>query len=161
MSALPQFQSGSAGQKVVCVNRRALRDYHVLERIEAGIELLGSEIKSIREGRVSLDSSFARIERGEAVLYNMNIAPYSHSGSYAHDPLRPRRLLLHRSQIRRLWGQTSSRGYTLIPLRVYLKRGWAKVELGLCRGKRLQDRREELRRRTADQEVRREVSRRR
>jgi len=157
---VPAQPAPAGGVRVITVNRRARRDYQVLERLEAGIQLLGSEIKSLREGRVSIDQAFARVEQGEVILHNMNIPPYSHSGAYGHDPIRPRRLLLHKQQIRRLWGQTSSRGYTLIPLKVYLRRGWAKVELGVCRGKRQRDRREELKRRSAEKEVLRELRRR-
>lgn len=153
-------QSPSAdGIRILATNRRAARDYHILDRVEAGVQLLGSEIKSLREGKLSIDQAFARVEGEEVFLYNMNIPPYSHSGSYSHDPLRPRKLLLHKSQIRRLWGQTSARGYTLIPLKVYLRRGWAKVELGLCRGKIQRDRREDLKRRAEEREMRRRLGR--
>jgi len=148
-------------ERTVVTNRRALRNYHVLERIEAGIELTGTEVKSIRAGRVSLDESFARVEKGQVILYNMHVSPYSHGGAYNHEPRRRRRLLLHRAEIHRLFGRVALRGLTLVPLRVYLRRGWVKVELGVCRGKHLHDRREDLRRRTLNRELAREVGRRR
>lgn len=139
------------------VNKKAKLRYEIIETIEAGIELKGSEVKSVREGRVSIDEAFALIKNGEVYLYNMHIAPYTKTGSAAmgHDPVRPRRLLLHKREIKRLLGKTTQRGLTLIPLRLYFNsRGWLKVELALAKGKTKVDRREELKRRTLEREMR-------
>jgi SsrA-binding protein len=141
--------------KVVATNRRALRDYAVLEKLEAGIELSGTEVKSLRAGTVSLDEGYASVEAGQVFLHGVNIAPYAHGNIYNRDPARRRRLLLHRDEIGRLFGRAVLRGLTLIPLRVYFSdRGRAKVELALCRGKKLEDRREDLRRRAMEREDR-------
>ena len=145
--------------KSVAVNRKARHDYFVIEACEAGIELRGTEVKSIRDGHVSLAGGFARIEDGDVILRNVNISAYEFGNRFNHAPDRPRRLLLHRNQIHRLQVQTDQRGHTLIPLSVYLKRGLVKVELGLCKGKRQGDKRETLRRKTADLEAARDVAR--
>jgi len=139
----------------LAINRRALHDYHVLDRLEAGIELRGTEVKSVRSGQVSLAGSFARVESGQVWLCNLSIPPYAHGNRFNHDPLRVRRLLLHRRQIDRLQGETELKGHTLIPLSLYLRRGWVKVELGICRGKRQADKRGSLRRREAEREAQR------
>lgn len=131
-------------QKVVATNRKAYHDYHIHETYEAGIALTGTEIQSVRRGMVSLRDSFARVEGGEVLLYNMNISPYEHGNRFNHEPLRTRRLLLHKDEIRRLQGKTQERGFTLVPLKVYLKRGLAKVELALAKGKKLYDKREAI-----------------
>src|SRR5512136_127433 len=110
-------------QKIVSENRKAFHDYHILETFEAGVVLLGTEIKAIREGRVNLRDSFARLENGEVFLYNVNISPYSHRGYAQHEPLRARKLLLHRDEIRKLIGKTVERGMTLVPTRLYFKNG--------------------------------------
>ena len=138
--------------QVVAVNRKAYHDYHIEETFEAGLVLQGTEVKAIREGRIQLRDSFARIEGEEAYLY-CHIGPYSHGNRQNHDPDRPRKLLLHRHEILRLMGQTRRRGYTLVPLRVYFRRGWVKVELALARGRAAPDRREVLRRREAEREM--------
>lgn len=145
--------------KKLADNRKAFRDYFVLERFEAGIELRGTEVKSVRAGHVSLASAFADVDEGEAILRDLNIKPYEHGNRFNHDPDRPRRLLLHRREIDRLRGQIEQKRLTLIPLSVYLKRGLVKVELGLCKGKQHTDRREELKRRDADREARRAIAR--
>ncbi|MBN2097873.1 MAG: SsrA-binding protein SmpB [Candidatus Omnitrophica bacterium] len=144
------------GGKSLVSNKAARHDYHISEAYEAGIELQGTEVKSLREGQANLKDSFARIERGEVFLYNMHISPYEF-GNIANvsDPKRPRRLLLHKSQIRRLISQTSVKGFTLVPLSAYLKGGRVKIELALARGKRLYDKREAIKRREADLEVKR------
>jgi SsrA-binding protein len=134
-------------------NRRALRDYFVVERFEAGIELRGTEVKSIREGLVSLTGAYARMENGEAILYGMNVQPYTHGNRFNHEPEQDRRLLLHRREIDLLRVETEQKGHTLIPLAVYLKRGKVKIELGLCRGKQQADKRETLKRETATREA--------
>lgn len=135
-------------------NRRARHEYHIEETYEAGLVLTGSEVKALRAGRASLQDAYARFQGGEAWLVNMHISPYEKAGPFGHDPVRPRKLLLHRSELRRLVGKVQQRGYTLIPLRVYFnERGFAKVELGLARGKRLVDRRAEIARREAEREI--------
>ncbi len=141
-------------QKVIAENRKAHHDYHVFETFEAGIALLGTEVKAIREGRVNLRDSFARVEDGEVFLYNVNISPYSHRGYVDHEPLRRRKLLLHRSEIRKLIGKTVEKGMTLVPLRLYFKDGRVKVAISLAKGKKEYDKRETLKRRDADREAR-------
>lgn len=148
-----------ASSKKLAANRKAFRDYQVLERLEAGIELRGTEVKSIREGHISFTGSFARVEDSQAILFNLNIAAYEHGNRFNHDPDRPRRLLLHRKEIDKLQVQTEQKGYALIPLSVYLKSGLVKIELGLCRGKSRGDKRETLRRKTADREAARAIAR--
>ncbi|MBN1269421.1 MAG: SsrA-binding protein SmpB [Kiritimatiellae bacterium] len=157
MTASPKDE-GRAAAKIVATHRKAFRDYHILEKFEAGIELRGTEVKSVRGGHVSLNESFGRIENGQVFLHKLRIEPYSHGGSFNHDPLRSKRLLLHRREIDRLFGQVNVKGQTLIPLRVLLVRGLVKVELAVCRGKHLQDKREALRRKTADREAERAMS---
>jgi SsrA-binding protein len=155
---LAKASSGKAGAsrfKDVAVNRRALHDYEILERHEAGIALTGSEIKSIREGKVSLQEAFARPERGEIWLQGAHIAQYGPAAHFGHEPRRPRRLLLHKSEVRELARQVEQRGLTLVPLRVYLKDGLAKVELALARGRRQYDKREALAKREAEREMER------
>jgi SsrA-binding protein len=137
-------------------NRKAFRDYTVLETLECGIELKGSEVKAIRAGKINLDDSFARIEAGQVILYNTHISPYAQASYLNVEPTRLRRLLLHKNQIRKLAGRLAQKGFTLVPLKVYFNaRGFAKMELGLCRGKKLYDRREDIKRREADLAVRR------
>jgi SsrA-binding protein len=143
-----------SGERTVATNRRARHEYHVEETYEAGLVLTGSEVKSLRAGRASIQDAYARIQGGEAYLVNMHISPYEKAGPFGHDPTRPRKLLLHRSELRRLVGKVRERGYTLVPLRVYFnERGYAKVELGLARGKKLYDRRAEIARREAEREI--------
>ena len=139
----------------VAVNRKALHDYEVLSSVEAGLALTGTEIKSIREGRVNLRDSYARLERGELWLYNCHIAPYAQGNRYNHEPLRPRKLLLHRDEIRELGAEVDKRGLTLVPLRLYFKRGLAKIQLALVRGRKVYDKREAI----ADREVQRDIAR--
>lgn len=148
-------------ERTVVANRRARHDYQLEETYEAGIQLLGSEVKSLRAGRASLQDAYARVRGGEVWLVNMHIAPYEQAGPFNHDPLRPRKLLLHKAEIRRLVGKVKERGYTLVPLRVYFRRGLAKVELALARGKRQYDRREDIRRREAERQVARALAGRR
>ena len=146
---------GGEPVKIVAVNRRATHDYFIDDRIEAGLVLTGTEIKSIREGRVNLREGYARITGDEAWLTNVHIAPYEQGNRYNHEPLRDRKLLLHRNEIKELVGKVRQRGYTLIPLQLYLKRGRAKVEIGLARGKREYDKRESIARREAQREIER------
>ena len=145
--------------RIVATNKAASRDYHILETYEAGIELAGTEVKSLREAKANLKDSFARIEKGEAFLYNMHISPYEFGNIANVEPKRRRRLLLHRSQIRKLVGQTTQKGFTLVPLSAYIKRGRVKIELALVKGKRFYDKREAIKRRDADLEVRRALKR--
>ena len=140
---------------IVVTNRKALRDYSAIESLEAGIQLKGTEIKSIRAGGTSLADSFARLEGSEVFLYNMHISPYEFGNIYNTDPLRPRKLLLHKRQIRKLAGEVSTRHLTLIPLKLYFKNGIAKIELALAKGKKQYDKREAIRRRESDRELRR------
>lgn len=137
----------------IATNRKAWHDYFIEERYEAGISLTGTEVKALREGRANLQDSFARIENGNVVLHHCHISPYSHGARENHDPLRARQLLLNRGEINRLAGKVQLKGLTLVPLSMYFKRGRAKVELGLARGKQRGDKRETLRRKTAAREV--------
>jgi len=148
--------------KLIASNRKAHRDYTILETIECGVELKGSEVKSLRQGRMNLEDSFARIENNEVILYNTHISPYLEASYLNVEPKRPRRLLLRKNQIRKLFGQISQRGFTLIPLKAYFsERGFAKIELALAKGKKLYDRREDMRRREAEREIRRALKSRR
>ncbi|NIO12196.1 MAG: SsrA-binding protein SmpB [Deltaproteobacteria bacterium] len=140
-------------EKVVATNRRAHHDFHLEERYEAGISLLGTEVKSLREGRVNLKDSFARVEGEEVYLHQCHISPYSHGNIANHEPLRVRKLLLHREEIRKLSGKVQIRGYALVPTRIYFKEGKAKVELALGKGKRVHDKRESLKRKEAAREI--------
>ena len=138
----------------IAENRKARHDYHLLETFEAGIVLLGTEVKAIREGRVNLRDSFARIDDGEVFLYNVNISPYSHRGYADHEPLRRRKLLFHRDEIRKLIGKTVEKGMTLVPVRMYFKAGRVKVAISLAKGKKEYDKRETIKRREAERETR-------
>ena len=148
-------------QANIAENRKAYHDFHILDTYEAGIILLGTEVKAIREGRVNLRDSFARLENGEVFLYNVNISPYSHRGYAHHEPLRRRKLLLHREEIRKLTGKTVAKGMTLVPVRMYLKDGRVKVAVSLAKGKKEYDKRETIKRREADRETRAAVKSRR
>lgn len=148
----------SAAVKTIATNRKALRDYFVLEHFEAGIELRGPEVKSIRDGRCSIGESYARVDDGEVLLVDFHIQPYEYSRAEDYNPVRPKRLLLHRKEIDKVFGQASVKGQTLVPLRVYLKKGLVKVELALCKGKQSNDKREALRRKTADREAERAMA---
>src|ERR671929_1832379 len=148
-------------QQNIAENRKAFHDYHLIETFEAGIVLLGTEVKSIREGRVNLRDSFARVEDGEVFLYNVNISPYSHRGYADHEPLRKRKLLLHRDEIRKLIGKTVEKGMTLVPVRLYYKNGRVKVAVSLAKGKKEYDKRETVKRRETDRETRAAVKSRR
>ena len=139
--------------KVIAESRKARFDYHLDERVEAGLALTGTEIKAVREGRANLGEGYARIAGGEAWLFNVHIAPYSQGGRYNHEPLRPRKLLLHRKEIVLLAGRVSEKGYTLVPTRLYLKRGRAKVEIALARGKKSYDKRETMAKQDAQREM--------
>ena len=142
---------------IVAKNRKAYRNYELLERFEAGIVLQGTEVKALREGKLSLNDSYGRIKDGEVYLENCHVSAYSHGTSGSHEPVRSRKLLLHRRQIHKLLGKTVQRGYTIVPLSVYFKDGKAKVEIALARGRRLYDKREVSRRRTIEREIRAEL----
>ena len=148
-------------QTSIAENRKAFHDFHLLETFEAGIMLLGTEAKAIREGRVNLRDSFARVEDGEVFLYNVNISPYSHRGYADHEPLRRRKLLLHRDEIRKLIGKTVEKGMTLVPTRMYFKNGHVKVAISLAKGKKAHDKRETIKRRETERETRAAVKERR
>jgi SsrA-binding protein len=141
-------------ERTLAENRKALHDYHLLETFEAGMALVGTEVKAIREGRVNLRDSFARIERGEVFVHNVHIGSYSSRGYADHEPLRPRKLLLHRHEIRKLIGKTTERGMTLVPVRMYFKNGRVKLAISLAKGKKDYDRRETIKRREIDRETR-------
>jgi SsrA-binding protein len=141
-------------QRIVADNRKAFFDYHVLETVEAGIALLGTEVKAIREGRVNLRDSYARLENGEIWLLNVHISPYSHTGYAHHDERRQRKLLLHKHEIMKLAGRVQEKGLTLVPLQLYFKGGRLKLALGLVKGKQAPDKRETIRRRETDRETR-------
>jgi SsrA-binding protein len=144
--------------KVVATNRKAYHDYFIEEKFEAGIVLKGTEVKSLRNGRVNLQDSYASVKEGEVFLHHCHISPYSHGNIMNHDPIRVRKLLLHKKEINKLLGKTQQKGLTLIPLRIYFsKRGQSKVELGLAKGKKQHDRRESIRTREAGREVERAI----
>ncbi|MBU1869129.1 MAG: SsrA-binding protein SmpB [Candidatus Omnitrophica bacterium] len=146
--------------KIIATNRKAFRDYDVFESFECGIELKGSEVKSLRDGKIVLNDSFARIEKNEVIVYNTHISPYEQASYLNVEPTRQRKLLLHRSQIRKITGQLTQKGLTLIPLKVYFNdRGFAKIELALCRGKKFYDKREDIKRREQNLEMRRAMKR--
>lgn len=130
--------------KVVSDNRRARHEYEVLEVFQAGIELVGTEVKSMRQGRANLQDSFARVEQGQLWLYNCHVSPYDHGNRFNHDPVRRRKLLMHAREIRKLKSRMQEKGLTLIPLKIYFKRNWVKVDLALARGKHLYDKRESI-----------------
>ena len=148
-------QTSNVPIKIISVNRQAYHDYFVERTIEAGISLVGTEIKSIREGKVNLRGSYAIVRNGELWLENAHIAVYEHGNRYNHEPLRNRKLLLHRREIEQLQARVATKGLTLIPLKLYLKGGKAKIELGLCRGKKLYDKREAI----TERDVKREMER--
>jgi SsrA-binding protein len=146
--------------RVITVNRHAFHDYEILERVEAGLVLKGTEIKSVREGMINIRDAYAASEGGELWLFNAHIAPYSKGGPHNHPAKRPRKLLMHRRQMDQLVGRVSQKGFTLVPLRIYVKGGLAKVELGLARGRRQYEKRQVILRREVDREIHREMRRR-
>jgi SsrA-binding protein len=149
-------------EKAVATNRKAYHDYFVEEKFEAGIMLQGTEVKSLRDGRVNLQDSYASVKGGEAFLHHCHISPYSHGNIMNHEPLRTRKLLLHRKEINKLLSKTQQQGLTLIPLRIYFsKRGLAKIEIGLAKGKKQHDRRASIKNREASREVERAMKERR
>ncbi len=142
-------------EKLICKNKDAFYKFSIEEHYEAGIELLGSEVKSLRDGRANLKDSYARFDNGELFLLGLHISPYPMATHFNHPPRRPRKLLMHKRELKRLLGKVNQRGYTLVPTRLYFKRGRAKVEIGLAKGKKLYDRRQEIKRRDQEREMRR------
>ncbi|SEG08079.1 SsrA-binding protein [Caloramator fervidus] len=143
-------------KRILVENRKARHDYFIEETYEAGIELFGTEVKSVKLGKVNLKDSYAEVVDGEIFVYNMHISPYEKGNIFNRDPLRPKKLLMHKSEIRRLAGLVSQKGYTLIPLSLYVVRGLVKVELALAKGKKLYDKREEIAKRDARREIEKE-----
>lgn len=149
------------GKKVIAQNREAHHEYFVIEALETGVELVGTEVKSLRAGGVNLKDSWADIDDGELILKGMHISPYEQGNIFNKDPMRPRRLLMHKREILRLYGLVKKDGYALIPLSVYLKRSRVKISIGLCKGKKLHDKRESIARRDAQREIDRTMKERR
>jgi len=143
--------------QLISDNRKARHDYHVLDTFEAGLVLEGTEVKAIREGRVNLRDTYVRLEQGEAWVVGMHIGEYSHSGYATHDPVRRRKLLLHRDELNKLLGKTTEKGLTVVPLKMYLKKGRVKLAIGLAKGKNTIDKRETIRNRELDREARAEI----
>ena len=150
-------EASDSRRKVVARNRKARHEFHILETFEAGIELKGPEVKSLRAGNVSFQDAHARVQRGELWLHSVHISPYEQANRSNVDPVRARRLLLHRHEIRRLVGKIKEKGLTIVPLEIYFARGYAKVNLALARGKKLYDKREDLKRSQQDLEARRAI----
>ena len=151
---MPEKTAREQARRIIAENRKARHDYHIIETWEAGVALLGTEVKAIREGRVNLRDSYARAEKGEVWMMNVHISPYSHSGYAHHDERRQRKLLMHQHEIRKLTGRVVEKGLTLVPLQMYFKKGRVKVQLALVKGKQLHDKRETLRKRETDRETR-------
>ena len=149
------MMTDSPSRKVVATNRKARHEYEILETFEAGLVLKGPEAKSLREGKVGFQDAYARVQNGEVWLHSLHISPYEQANRYNEDPLRPRKLLLNRHEIRRLIGKVEEKGLTLIPLDVYFRRGYAKVTLAVARGRKTYDKREKLKRKTQEEEARR------
>ena len=148
---------GTEQKKIAAQNKKAFHDYFVLDRYEAGIELCGTEVKSIRQGALNLKDAYCSVKDGELYVYGMHISPYEHGNIFNRDPIRPRRLLMHRREIMKLYGTVKQDGLALIPLSVYFKHSRVKVEVGLCRGKKLYDKRESAARRDASREMDRAI----
>lgn len=143
----------SGGNRIICQNKKALHDFEIIETLEAGMVLVGSEVKSLREGRANLKDSYARVKKGEVFLYGLHISPYTHASYNNHEPERVRKLLLHNYEIKRLTGKTTERGFSLVPLKIYFKDGRIKTELALARGKKLFDKRESLKKKEGAREL--------
>jgi SsrA-binding protein len=142
-------------EKLICTNKRARRDYSIDETYEAGMMLMGTEVKALRQGKANLKDSYARIKDGEIFLVDSHVSHYSHGNQFNHDPDRTRKLLMHKREIRKLYGKTREKGFTLVPLRMYFKDGKAKVEIGLAKGKKLYDKRDDLKRKAMEREIER------
>jgi SsrA-binding protein len=153
--------TAARGEQLIADNRKAGYDFHLLEQFEAGLALQGTEVKAAREGRINLRESYCRLQGAEAFLLGAHIGQYSHGGYAVHDPMRPRKLLLHREELNKLLGKTTERGLTIVPLRMYFKKGRVKIAIALARGKKAFDKRETIRRREIDRETRAAVKHRR
>ena len=147
---------GRESKKLIANNKKAFHDYFIEDKYEAGISLAGTEVKSLRMGKCSVKESFIRIENGEVIIYGMHISPYEKGNIFNKDPLRPRKLLMHKYEINKLAGKIAEKGYTLVPLQVYFKNGRVKVEIGLARGKKLYDKRQDIARKDQRREIQRE-----
>lgn len=159
-SSLAATKSAESGNKLIADNRKAYHDYFILEKYEAGIVLTGTEIKSARGGKVQLRDSYADVEGGEAWLKNAHFSPYTHGNIWNHEPTKKRKLLLHKREIEKLLGKTREKGLTLIPLKMYLKNGILKCELGVCKGKKTHDKREAIQARDEEMQARKAMSQR-
>jgi SsrA-binding protein len=160
MARTKKRDDAADGTKLICRNRRAFHEYHIQEKLECGLVLTGTEVKSLRDGNGSLEDAYAKIEDGEVWLIGCDIPEYSMAHRMNHKPKRPRKLLLHRREIAKFAGKASERGFTLVPLRMYFKEGRAKVELAIARGKQLHDKRESLKKADAQRDMRRAMSKR-
>ena len=158
---LPRKPAAESNERVICQNRKALYNYQVLEALESGVVFQGSEVKSLREGRISLDESYARVKEDEVWLIGCDIPEYTDASRYNHRPKRPRKLLMHRREIKRFADRASEKGLTLVPLRLYFKEGKAKLLLGLCKGKAKHDKRQAMKSAEAKREIARQMLRRR
>jgi SsrA-binding protein len=146
-------------KKIICVNKKASHSYFIEDKYEAGLVLQGTEVKALRTGKANLKESYAKVKHDEIFLYNCHISPYSHGHQLNHDPIRPRKLLLHRREIKKLIGKVAERGYTLVPLKLYFTRGIAKIEIGLAKGKKLHDKRHSMKERDDQREMERAFKR--
>ena len=146
-------------EKTISSNKKAFHEYHIMEKFQAGIVLTGTEIKSIRAGKINLKDSYARVEKGEVWLYKAHISPYEMGNIYNHDPERKRKLLLTKKEIQKLIGRMKASGETLVPLKIYITGGWAKIELGIAKGKKLHDKREDIAKKTAKRDMDRAIKR--
>ena len=155
MAKVKQAPASKNGFTLVADNRKARHDFFIEEAIEAGLALVGTEVKSLREGRINLRDSYARVKNGEIFLHGVHIGAYAPAGQFSHLETRPRKLLMHRREIERLWGRVREKGYSLVPLKIYFKDGRAKAEIGLAKGKKLYDKREAIARKTTRRELER------
>jgi len=156
---MPASGKSGGGKKIVATNRKARHEYEILDTWEAGLVLRGPEVKSLRDGKVSFTDAFARIDRGEVWLHSMHISPYEQANRFNEDPLRTRKLLLNRAEIRKLVGKVEEQGLTLVPLEIYFRDGLAKATLALARGRKLHDKRDKLKKQTMDREAKRAMDR--
>lgn len=143
--------------KVIATNRKAFHNYHIHAKYEAGIELVGTEVKSLRLGKIQMSDAYASVENGQVFLYNLHISAYDMASRDNHDPTRTRRLLLNKREIRKLWGATNEKGFTIVPLRIYFKGPYAKVEIAVARGKKAYDKRQDIARKEAEREIARKM----
>ena len=154
----PMTKKDKSAEKIICQNKMARRNYFIEDTYEAGIVLAGTEVKALREGRGNMKDSYAQVKDGEVFIYDLHISPYSHGNRYNHDALRIRKLLLHKREIRKLYGKANEKGMTLVPLKLYFKNGKVKLELGLGKGKKLYDKREDIKRKDDMRDVERDMA---